>query len=72
MKLFRYLRKPRASHTELPSFCLFGQVCHKLWVGNYIHVHVSCLLQALQSASDLLPLLKVASPSIGIFLVLRG
>lgn len=72
MKLSRYLKKPRASNTELPSFCLFGQVCHKLWVGNYICVRVSCLLQALRSASDLLPLLKVAFSSIGIFLVLSG
>lgn len=72
MKLSRYLKKPRANYTELPSFCLFGRVCHKLWGGNYICVDVSCLLQALRSANDLLPLLKVASPSIGIFLVLRG
>lgn len=40
--------------------------------GNYVSVRVSYLLQALPSASDLLPLLKIASLSICIFLVLRG
>lgn len=61
----------RAEHSmELPSFGLFEQVRNKFC--SLPSCTCSCLLQASRSASDLLPMLKVATSSVGIFLVLRG
>lgn len=62
--------KRAESYTEAPSLGLFRQVGNKFC--SLPSCARSCPLRASRSASDLSPVPKAATSSIGIFLVLRG